>query len=194
DLQLELRQEFMSVIFTAVIFFLSHRNVLNVFEVLTPVLNLVLVRVTAGFDMVASEFITGRGLRCLSPSQALQHILQVTDLQPCRLPFPMVELYAFPSCRLLFGLLGYFGIGFAFMYARRGARGREAIPNYQFWIGLPGLIKVGRALSFAIREATLACDVKCIFLCLSDPVSRVVLDTTTPIYASNNFAKTVSNL
>ena len=28
------------------------------------------------------------------------------------------------------------------MYLKRGARGREALPNFEFWIAFPGLIKV----------------------------------------------------
>lgn len=45
-------------------------------------------------------------------------------------------------CSLLLGAVSYLAAGFAFMYFRRGVRGREAIPNYTFWMSLPGLIKV----------------------------------------------------
>ena len=43
---------------------------------------------------------------------------------------------------LLVGIASYFIIGTIVMYTAKGARGTEMIPNYLFWKGLPGLIKV----------------------------------------------------
>ncbi|XP_065181578.1 uncharacterized protein LOC135812184 [Sycon ciliatum] len=39
--------------------------------------------------------------------------------------------------------LMYLSGGIAFMMIRNGERGRETIPNYAFWVALPGLIKEG---------------------------------------------------
>ncbi|XP_065181577.1 uncharacterized protein LOC135812183 [Sycon ciliatum] len=45
-------------------------------------------------------------------------------------------------CTLLIVSL-YLTGGVAYMYVRKGERGRTALPNYEFWIALPGLIKEG---------------------------------------------------
>ena len=46
------------------------------------------------------------------------------------------------SISVLVVALLYVAIGTAFMYVKKGARGKEALPNYEFWIGFPGLLKV----------------------------------------------------
>eukprot|EP00117_Sycon_ciliatum_P044753 scpid95595/ scgid32236/ len=38
-------------------------------------------------------------------------------------------------------LLLYLSMGSAFMFVRREARGREVLPNYTFWVAIPGLVK-----------------------------------------------------
>ncbi|XP_065181574.1 uncharacterized protein LOC135812181 [Sycon ciliatum] len=44
---------------------------------------------------------------------------------------------------VLMAVISYAAGGIAFMYFRRGARGKEALPNYQIWTGLPVLVKEG---------------------------------------------------
>ena len=39
----------------------------------------------------------------------------------------------------------YFAGGVAFMRIRREAHGKDLIPNRDFWVSLPGLIKVSAA-------------------------------------------------
>jgi len=45
-------------------------------------------------------------------------------------------------CRCLVCLIVYFVGGILVLRYWRGARGVEQIPNYEFWISLPGLVKV----------------------------------------------------
>lgn len=40
----------------------------------------------------------------------------------------------------------YFGIGIALQH-RRGAQGKNLVPNYEFWSKIPGLIKDGCVFS-----------------------------------------------
>eukprot|EP00117_Sycon_ciliatum_P018391 scpid81555/ scgid3928/ len=49
---------------------------------------------------------------------------------------------------LLLLVVTYLAVGTAFMYVRRGARGREALPNLTFWMMVPGLIKEGALFVF----------------------------------------------
>ena len=43
-------------------------------------------------------------------------------------------------------LVVYLVAGILFMKYRRGATGKEVIPNVEFWSSLPGLIKVSDAI------------------------------------------------
>lgn len=41
---------------------------------------------------------------------------------------------------VLIGLFLYFAIGFGYNFKAKDLRGKEAIPNHEFWSGLPGLV------------------------------------------------------
>lgn len=51
----------------------------------------------------------------------------------------------------------YFVGGIAILYFMRGARGLEAIPNIDFWRGLPGLVKVSVLSSFHFLHSKQIC-------------------------------------
>ncbi|XP_065181575.1 uncharacterized protein LOC135812182 [Sycon ciliatum] len=43
----------------------------------------------------------------------------------------------------LAAIILYLSMGSTFMFVRREARGREMLPNYAFWVAIPGLVKEG---------------------------------------------------
>ena len=53
-----------------------------------------------------------------------------------------LALYPLPTNRCLLGCIAYFAIGIAVKHFVKGAQGIEVIPNINFWVGLPGLLKV----------------------------------------------------
>lgn len=59
------------------------------------------------------------------------------------------------GCYFIIAVFGcglvYFATGFAYNHARRGLRGREAVPHASFWGDLPLLVRDGAA--FAFRKA-----------------------------------------
>jgi len=54
---------------------------------------------------------------------------------------------------LLVGIVLYLGIGMGYMYKFKGARGKEMLPNQEFWKSLPGLIKARHACRCAGNHA-----------------------------------------
>jgi len=51
-------------------------------------------------------------------------------------------------CRCLVLVIVYLVGGVLLMHYWRGARGVEQIPNYEFWIAFPGLVKVVSDIEF----------------------------------------------
>ena len=69
---------------------------------------------------------------------------------------------------VLCGLTVYFLVGFLFLKFARGAEGVEAIPQGEFWLSLPGLVKDGYVpgwiLSFSLCVVPLSIYALCLFV------------------------------
>jgi len=53
------------------------------------------------------------------------------------------ELHVYYHCRALFAFVAYFIAGMVIMKMKYEKTGSDIIPNEQFWMSLPFLIKVG---------------------------------------------------
>lgn len=76
------------------------------------------------------------------------------------------------SLSVLCGLTVYFIVGFAFLKFARGAEGVEAIPQGEFWLSLPGLVKDGYVVELACICAAVLF-VCCVLVQLASSVTSV---------------------
>ena len=61
-------------------------------------------------------------------------------------------------------LVIYLVAGILFMKYKRGATGKEVIPNIEFWTSLPGLIKVSSFYSLIVTSASIYQQRQCTIL------------------------------